>query len=106
MESLIGGPELEMTECRRGQQVDVGPSEPASGEAVLLEKVQRFVVGGAGRCREPLQEVQRGGALAQRAARELTDDRGMTGHGTGVQQIDEGRSVATETANPSRSVVA
>ena len=100
MESLIGGPELEMTECRRGQQVDIGPPEPPAEETVSVEEVHCFVVGRDERTREPSEEIEGRRPFAKCAARELADDRGVTCHVTGVQHLHEGGNAAAEVVDP------
>ncbi len=84
--------------------MDVGPSEPATGQAMVIEELQRLVVTGSHGARQASQESEGRPPLRQRAAGQLSDDRGMAEHAPGIEKTGERRQVTAKVCDPNRGV--
>lgn len=104
MEATVGGPEPARREGGGGEQVHVGPAEPATEEAVSFEKPQDFGVARSACGREASEKLEGGRALTERPAGDLPDYRGMSECQAIIQEPREHRQAATQMLDPDGGV--
>jgi hypothetical protein len=104
VERSVARPQVGSAQPAGGEEENIGPTQPASPEPVLLHQVQRFFGARLRQPRKTLQIVENSIPFPKSSTRQLSDHRGMMDHAPIDQQFAEVRMAPPEMVDPYRRI--